>query len=315
MNSVNPGGTNPLKPEGASHGVFARHETFHPRFGWIKKGFDAAKSSDDVLSYEDSHIRLGVGKNMAQSIKYWCTAFKVVQVTQSPDGRGRTHVPTDFGRRLLSDDGWDPWVEDPASLWLLHWNLLKEPCHATAWYFAFNEFRRTEFSVDDLLLELRRFRDGLGSRASDSSLNKDLTCILRMYAEQPRKKRISEETLDCPFVDLGLVQNVGDVRHYAFRLGAKPNLPAAAVVAACLEYVAAKDLNQRSVSISNLTYGKGSPGLAFKLTESALCTAIDEINEDQGLVSVTDQAGLMLMSFEERPDHLARRILDSYYTR
>jgi len=22
--------------------VFARHETFHPRFGWLKKGFDRA---------------------------------------------------------------------------------------------------------------------------------------------------------------------------------------------------------------------------------------------------------------------------------
>ncbi len=23
-------------------GIFARHETFHPRFGWLKKGFDRA---------------------------------------------------------------------------------------------------------------------------------------------------------------------------------------------------------------------------------------------------------------------------------
>ena len=29
--------------------VFARHETFHPRFGWIKKGFDAAKQNSGVF--------------------------------------------------------------------------------------------------------------------------------------------------------------------------------------------------------------------------------------------------------------------------
>ncbi|KOR34363.1 hypothetical protein AM228_24585 [Planktothricoides sp. SR001] len=35
---------NPVNP------VFARHETFHPRFGWIKKGFDAAKKTPDYFS-------------------------------------------------------------------------------------------------------------------------------------------------------------------------------------------------------------------------------------------------------------------------
>lgn len=34
INSVNP--------------VFARHETFHPRFDWLKKGFDAAQKSSSI---------------------------------------------------------------------------------------------------------------------------------------------------------------------------------------------------------------------------------------------------------------------------
>jgi len=29
--------------------VFARHETFHPRFGWLKKGFDAAVEESGVF--------------------------------------------------------------------------------------------------------------------------------------------------------------------------------------------------------------------------------------------------------------------------
>lgn len=31
--------------------AFARHETFHPRFGWLKKGFDLA-SIDSEIFYE-----------------------------------------------------------------------------------------------------------------------------------------------------------------------------------------------------------------------------------------------------------------------
>ena len=62
--------------------VFARHETFHPRWGWLKKGFDAASANFDAASanksiflQEDAPVRLGVGKNMVSSMRYWCFCF------------------------------------------------------------------------------------------------------------------------------------------------------------------------------------------------------------------------------------------------
>jgi catechol 2,3-dioxygenase-like lactoylglutathione lyase family enzyme len=276
--------------------VFARHETFHPRFGWIKKGFDAASQDAEVFLREDAHIRLGVGKNMAQAIRYWCAAFKVTAASQTRDGRARGHVTTTFGRRLLADDGWDPWLEDPAPLWLLHWQLLKSPCQATAWRFVFDEFHSTEFTKDDLERALCDYRDALGLRLSDSSMEKDASCLLRMYVAQPQKKQVTEETLDCPFVELGLIQPTGESRRFAFRLGPKLNLPAAVIVAAALEYVTAVDPKQRTVSISSLTYNSGSPGLAFKLTESAICQAVEEVRDTSGGVSLADSAGIVQKS-------------------
>ncbi|HEY9663495.1 MAG TPA: DUF4007 family protein, partial [Allocoleopsis sp.] len=62
--------------------VFARHETFHPRFGWLKKGFNHASKDPEVFLREDSPIRLGVGKNMVRSIRYWCSAFKLLDENQ-----------------------------------------------------------------------------------------------------------------------------------------------------------------------------------------------------------------------------------------
>jgi hypothetical protein len=299
----------------SANAIFARHETFHPRFGWIKKGYDAVDADSELFLHEDPHISLGVGKNMGRSIRYWGSAFKVIDAAPAGEGRARVNTPSDFGRRLLADDGWDPWLEDPASLWLLHWYLLKTPCHATAWHFVFNEFRRAEFSSEDIFSELRRYRDNLGLKISDSSLEKDISCILRMYVEQSRKGQTGEETLDCPFVELGLIQRAGDSAHYAFRSGAKSNLPSAVIVSAALEYVAAADPAQRTVSISRLAYGSESPGLAFKLTESAICQAIEEVGKKSGTVALTDSAGLMQMSFNERPDKLALKILKRHYAR
>jgi hypothetical protein len=59
--------------------VFARHETFHPRFGWLKKGFDLAKQDPDIFLREDAPVRLGVGKNMVSAIRYWCNLKCFVQ--------------------------------------------------------------------------------------------------------------------------------------------------------------------------------------------------------------------------------------------
>ncbi|MDF2212363.1 DUF4007 family protein [Arthrospira platensis NCB002] len=58
--------------------VFARHETFHPRFGWLKKGFELANKDAGIFWAEDAPVRLGVGKNMVRSLRYWCQAFKIL---------------------------------------------------------------------------------------------------------------------------------------------------------------------------------------------------------------------------------------------
>ncbi|MCT7964099.1 DUF4007 family protein [Laspinema sp. D1] len=58
-----------IDPPQSVNPVFARHETFHPRFGWLKKGFDKAKEDPGVFLAEDAPVRLGVGKNMVRSIR------------------------------------------------------------------------------------------------------------------------------------------------------------------------------------------------------------------------------------------------------
>ncbi|MBW4641837.1 MAG: DUF4007 family protein [Goleter apudmare HA4340-LM2] len=286
--------------------VFARHETFHPRFGWIKKGFDAAYENSGVFLREDAPVRLGVGKNMASSIRYWCNAFKVL----------KDDSPSEFGLNLLRDEAWDSFLEDPATLWLLHWNLLKPPCNAAAWYFTFNLFRETEFSQEELLNALCDYRDSVAPRIAESSVKKDITCILRMYVEQreaPSKTGVSEDSLDCPFTQLGIIHSAGDSRHYTFRVGSKRNLPAEIVVSACLEYASRVGREQKTISISRLIYDIGSPGMVFKLSESAVCDAIEEVARQCKSIALSDSAGLIQFSFTQEPEVLAEDILDKYY--
>ncbi|MBW4490416.1 MAG: DUF4007 family protein [Trichocoleus desertorum ATA4-8-CV12] len=284
--------------------VFARHETFHPRFGWLKKGFDCAIQDPRVFLNEGAPIQLGVGKNMVRSIRYWEQAFKLLQDDQ----------PTDFGQRLLADTGWDPFLEDSASLWLLHWQLLKLPCYATTWYFTFNLFRSVEFTEQDLLVALENYyQKQQGLRTASSSFQKDVRCLLKMYVEQQSKSGFTEDSIDCPFTELGLLHTAGDTRIYTFRVGTKRNLPPAVVVSACLEFAAQDRQGQGTIAVSRLLYEAGSPGLAFKLSESALCNAIEQVAQQHEPISLSDTAGLIQFSFTEDPLILAEQILQDYY--
>ncbi len=284
-------------------GVFARHETFHPRFGWLKKGFDRASADPDVFLREDAPVRLGVGKNMVRSIRYWCQAFKLLENDR----------PTEFGTQLLGEGGWDPYLEDPASLWLLHWKLLESPCYATTWNFVFNQFNSVEFSTEELLKQLSEYCDRIAPRMATSSLEKDVHCLLRMYTQQvSRKNSVSEDSLDCPFAELGLIYMAGNSRTYRFRVGQKPTLPAAIVIYTCLHYAAHVMTGQQRLPIGKLLYDVGSPGQAFRLTESALDAAINTWAEVESL-GISDAAGKREFFFQGEPLQTATDILNTYY--
>lgn len=289
--------------------VFARHETFHPRFGWLKKGFDRASIEPEVFLRDDAPVVLGVGKNMVKAIRYWSYAFKIIDKENA--------TPTTFGRQLLDDDGWDPFMEDPASLWLLHWHLLKVPCTATAWHFAFNDFHHVMFTVNDLMMSLQEYKEKVypTAHASESSLKKDVHCLLRMYVPTDNLKGAKEDSIDCPFTDLGLINNYGDGKLYSFNMGSKNSLPDEIIVAACLEFAASLEGSAKTISTSRLLYELGSPGLIFKLTENALSHAIENVASHNEDISLSETAGLIQLSFNGEPDKMAEELLTQYYSK
>jgi len=126
------------------HPAFARHETFHPRFGWLKKAVDSARKAPDIFTRADAPVEMGVGKNMVHAIRYWGLAFKLLKEASNPDGsRAPGMQPDTLGTQIFGDDGWDQFMEDPATLWLLHWSLLRHTCYAPVWWLAFNTYPRS----------------------------------------------------------------------------------------------------------------------------------------------------------------------------
>ena len=132
-----------MKLDEAAEPLFAKHETFSPRYGWFKKAYDFSLEEEKVFTADDAPIRMGVGKNMVPSIRFWGEAAKIIK-TQS-----KSTQPTLLGHTFFADDGLDPFMEDPGTPWIVHWLLLAPPTRIPIWWIAFNSFRPVEFRAEN----------------------------------------------------------------------------------------------------------------------------------------------------------------------
>lgn len=303
----------------AAEPVFARHETFHPRYGWFRKAYEAAVYDPGAFTRKDATVELGVGKNMVKSIRFWGAAAKLIQDDpRSPNKRAPGVVPTEFGRRLFdSENGWDPFMEDPGTLWLLHWQLLAPPCLLPAWWVALNQFHAVEFDAAELEAACLAGIDSAGewSRPRPSSVRKDVTALLRTYAPAERSARTSiDDLLDCPLRELGLIAKSAATGRYRFTMGAKPALPSAVVAYAALDFAVRTDPTRKTALLSRLASEPGSPGRAFKLTEDELADALrPAAAESQGSLALASPAGAAQLAWKGDPQRLGSKLLGRYF--
>ena len=303
---------------------FARHETFAPRFGWLHKGFSAIDSDPEAFLKEDAPVTLGVGKNMVNAIRYWSMAFKLtVEHRRGGTSRAHTASPTWEACWLLSEHGADPYLEDPASLWLLHWWLLTParyaPCYAPTWWVAFNALPSSRF-VEAELAELvaRHVRLSGWEQPAPASITKDVDCLTKMYAPRKTPKEGSpgsfEDLLDCPFRELGLLEATPGKGHlWRFTSTASASLPPRIIAYACLDYVSRQTSAAGSVTLARLANEPGAPGRAFRLREPDIAAALEEVSGLHAAISVTDAVGHRNLVSSGNPHDLAWELLDAHF--
>lgn len=272
--------------------AFGRHETFPLRFGWLTKGYRAWCENPEVFGRDDSTVVLGVGKNMVTAIRYWLEAAQIVE-TASTGG----FTPTAIGRLLFSNSaGLDPFLEDDATLWLIHWLIASNPSDATTFYWFFNRYHKPEFASNELAAALGDFvRESLKSRAAETTLKHDINVLLRMYGPPERIKGAPiEEGLDSPMTALSLLQCASDGKHFMARVSERRRLPVAAFGYAIMDVM--EWLDQRSVSVERLLRADiqfAAPGSVFRLTEDGLVTKLEElVRWLPGVLELRETAGI-----------------------
>jgi len=270
--------------------VFGRHETFALRYGWLTKGFQALSQDQNIFSADEATVTLGVGKNMVNAIRYWMQATQIMQRT--PQGL----EPTDIGNLIFSEAGYDPYLEDEATIWLLHWLLASNPELATAWYWFFNKFHKPEFTGQEVSNSLTDFsKDNIQASFSTTTVKNDASVILRMYSPSKGGGRTPiEEALDSPLSLLGLVTQDPEGKSYQSIPANRDALPLGIVGFALAQILNTSD--QKQLPIEALMYGKSdipALGAVFRLTENGLLVKLEKlVHSFPEKLSIRDQGGI-----------------------
>jgi hypothetical protein len=275
--------------------AFSGHETFPPRYGWLKKGLDAVhnaptpKKAKALFSDQSAIARFGVGKNMVSAIRHWCEVGGVIAATESSDGLS----PTRFGKAIFADDGLDPYMEEDATIWLFHAHIAHN-VRATSWYWFFNYLDQSTFSRADLVDELQRLGAAQDwQRLSETTIRRDIECLVRTYTGgRGAAFGAHEETADSPLAELGLLRPLGARDRFQLVRGSKPTLPARVFAWALWRFFADRGAAQ-TASLESLAYEAGAPGRIFLLDEQDLAQRLSTIEADtEGTFRWSETAGL-----------------------
>lgn len=285
---------------------FSGHETFVCRQFWLKKGFDYVAQQRSFTD-EDSVVELGVGKNMVTAIRFWLKGFNIID--------SDTEQVTQFGQYLLAEK--DPFLEDPASLWLLHYAVVTRE-RLFIFNAFYNEFlkERNEFTKEQFVSFLKRkTEENELNLFSEKTYISDVNVFLRTYIQSNDGKFDLEDETSNLLVDLNLIspfhkrdlENRQVEWYRAFRED-RAELPLHILLFAILD----SEEYHEAISFYELLEGYNSPGVIFSLTEKGLEDKLKTAAENwPDRYSYSQTAGNRVFQLK---GHINKwNILDEYY--
>ena len=274
--------------------AFGRHETFHLRDGWLTKGLVAVERDPSAFLKPGCHHELGIGINMAKSIRYWleaCGLCEPMAVTLPGKNRPAQGLKLSSLGRLILDS--DPYFESPSSSWLVHVNLANSSDLAPAWYWTFNLSDTTDFTSDQLESGVFDFAESYATNVpTESSVRKDVRCLIRTYLQVEGTDRLSsaDDPLGSPLSSLGLVTKARSSDRHRLVFGHHPSLPIEVFMYVMYEFAGGEQV----LNFDSARWRIGSPGRLLCLDSDEIRSLIAraQLRYGTGVISEVQTAGL-----------------------
>lgn len=250
--------------------AFGQHQTFYLRQHWINKGLREVRG-DGRFFYKPNHFEiLGVGKNMAKSIRYWLMAMELVK----EERRTQTElIPTELADIVME---YDPYIKSQQTLNLLHYILVTEKGVATTWYWFFNIFNERVFNKAMLLEQLTKWTsENYPKPVSETTIKRDVDCLVQLYTLKEYKNQTPEDVIKSPFEAIGLIQETSGQNYLKTNMNFKQNTGVLYVT--LLKYFEKYKVTE--ISLTDLLNGEELWGRVFNLNRDSIIDYIDEIQQ------------------------------------
>lgn len=275
--------------------TFSGHDTFHCRLFWLKKGYDYISQGQKFR--EDSGVELGVGRNMVNSIRFWMKSFGALN---------DNYEITALHDRIFNQNGWDPYLENEGTLWLLHYELCAQN-HSSIYQILFREFRKIkpEFTKSSFV----KYILDLDPNENKKIIEKDFSVFLRMYSNTDDKH--IEDGYGGLLTELSLVKLIGKNQYgkqiYRIANTSQENIPIEIVLYCILTNPEYGD----SISFKHFYQSEAGVGNIFCFDQDILENKLIEITSKYAGITYNSEAGIKELQFKQRPDHF--EVLNNYY--
>ena len=278
--------------------TFSGHESFPCKSLWLKKGYDFVVAGNDFNSAE-AVIGLGVGKNMVASIRFWLKAFGITENDQL----------TWLGNYLFGESkGKDKYLEDIATLWLLHFNLVfSEEATLYKMFFCGVQRERSHFEREQVLtyVKLRMVEAGKMTLFNENTVKKDIGVLLQNYT-LPRKPQ-SNEDYSSLLIDLDLIRQSSEGKGYYFNVDGKRKITKEIFLYGLLKLKEVEGDN--TIAFDTI---QERIGHVFCMQDYETIEMLKQLaNEYSQNFAYSDVAGIKQVQFTKDLD--VKQVLDNYY--
>ncbi len=275
---------------------FSGHETFVLREDWLPKGLSLLKADPGAFSDPFVSDHLGVGRNMAKSIRFW---LRVTGVTEPEKSTGNFGI-TSIGKTILDKD---PYFARLTTWWALHLNLISNKKFAISWNWFFNRFAHDRFDRTRCLNELHQYLKLAGMVIpSPTTLTRDLLCLTSSYSTPvPPVSTDPEEGIESPFRNLDLVMHYRESDSYQLNRYCKDVSPA--MFGYALSGCPAGDSNDSHayISFSDALMKPGSPGRMLVLNPESFAETVEMAQSALGpeLIRIDSSGGERIVRIKQ----------------
>lgn len=276
--------------------IFSGHESFACKSHWLKRGYDFVRGENN-FNDDDAVVRLGVGKNMVASIKFWLKAIGLLK------DAGLVAL----ANHLFDDDnGKDPYLEDIGTLWLLHF-LLIQTDYATIYKTTFVDYHHQRNIIEKSKLQnyIKHIcfdETGYKNLYNDNTVKRDIGVMLHNYCAK-NGGNVNIEDSNSLFAPLNLICET-EKNTYRFNYDTRSDVPSLIFLYALL----IKFEGRNSISFEDIT----ELALIFCLTNNDLLDIINYLCDlYPSEIVFSDVAGIKELQFRATLNPI--EVLDRYY--